>query len=54
MKNRPINRAEYRRLNSVARREVKSFMERAEKQYVGHFQREQCAEHEKGFKLLKC
>ena len=28
-------------------------MERAEEQYVGHFQREQRAEHEKGFKLLK-
>jgi hypothetical protein len=36
----PINRAEYRRLNSVARWEVKSLMERREEQYVSHFQRE--------------
>jgi hypothetical protein len=35
MKNRPRNTAEYRRLNSAARWEVKSLTERREEQYVG-------------------
>jgi hypothetical protein len=53
MKNTPTNGAEYRRLNSVAKWEVKSLMERREKQYVSHFQREQHEEQEEAFKMLK-
>jgi hypothetical protein len=45
--NTPINRAEYMRLNFVARWEFKSLMERREEQYVRHFQTEQQAEQEK-------
>jgi hypothetical protein len=53
VKNKPINREEYVGLSSVVRCEVKSLMERRQEQYVSHFQREQHAEQEKAFKLLK-